>query len=310
MSASVYCPLTHITMPVFGRPDETLETIAALRRNTRQPIVFTVVDNGNEPGFSRELERLADAGQIDHLFILDRNYGVSPACNVGWQLVDAPFFMKLDNDTKILSLDWLSNIYGMWGAARYSTLMGPVWHCRKERGSTQTPYGTLWKLPVSFGGTAFFVGKKISDQLGFFSEDYGLYGEEDADYCLRCHHAGIRKYSFEAENVLELTDQHDSASSYEAIKQQAHEGNVGTGSGRGIFALNVFLYEHSLRSVRVPLRYAIRAVQGRHVELVERSDYPARWDKLQQCLELFDQSGRAPTPECIEAMRRILGSDI
>ena len=293
-------------MPVFGRPDETVETILALRNNTSQPVVLTVVDNGNEPDFRKELETLADKGMIDNLFILDRNYGISPACNVGWKLVDASFYMKLDNDTKILSPDWLETIYGMWGSARYSTLIGPVWNCKHERGCKRTPFGDLWVLPVSFIGTAFLISKKVSDRVGCFSEDYGLYGEEDADYCLRCHHAGIRKYSFEAAPLMTRIDRRRADPEYGAFKQEAHERNVGERPGAGMFALNVFLYEHKLRDLQVPLKYAVKSVQGRHVELAEDPDYPRLWDALSHCLELFNASGRAPGPDTVDAMRRIL----
>jgi hypothetical protein len=206
---------------------------------------------------------------IDHLFILERNHGVSPACNLGWRLVDSSFFMKIDNDSKILSDMWLENIFGMWGKKRHSTLMGPVWGHDSPLGRVDTPYGSLWTLPVSFAGTAFLVSRKVHGQIGFFSEDYGLYGEEDADYCLRCHRIGVRKYCFAAEPLIERIDNGDKETGYSGFKKAMHAANVGTGRGEGIFALNAFLYEHGLRDVDVPLKYRVKSVQGRHVTLEE-----------------------------------------
>ena len=261
------CPLTNITIPVFDRHEETLITIDSLRRRTHPAFILTVVDNGNGGDLSRDLARLADEKRIDNLFILDRNYGVSCASNVGWRLVDAPFFMKLDNDHEIISDTWLENIYGMWGKARYSTLMGPVYGGNSEIGRVRTEFGSLWVLPISFAGSAFLVSKKIRDSLGYFSEDYGLYGEEDADYCLRCHHAGIRKYSYEANPLMKHLGATPASGEYAEIKATSHAHNIGTQPGQGILALNFFLYESGLRNLNVPLKYAVKNINGRHVDI-------------------------------------------
>ena len=84
------CPLTNITVPVFNRYDETLTTLVALRARTQSPFILTVVDNGSEAELRKELLRLREEKVIDRLFLLDKNYGVSCACNLGWRSVDAP----------------------------------------------------------------------------------------------------------------------------------------------------------------------------------------------------------------------------
>jgi GT2 family glycosyltransferase len=94
------CPLTNVTDPVFNRYEETLETLDAIRTRTQSPFILTVVDNGSEEDLRRELLRLHEEKVIDRLFLLDGNYGVSCACNLGWRSADAPFFMKVDNDIK------------------------------------------------------------------------------------------------------------------------------------------------------------------------------------------------------------------
>lgn len=302
----VSCPVTNITMPVFGRPEETLVSIVSIRKNTRSRFMLTVVDNGNGGDFSKELARLADKGVIDNLFILDRNYGCSPACNVGWALVDAPFYMKMDNDYEILEDTWLDRIYGMWGRDRHTTLMGPAWGCDMPIGRVETAYGVKWTIPISFMGSAFLVSKKVSDAIGFFSEDYGLYGDEDADYCLRCHHAGIRKYSFAPEPFIRIIGNDEKEADYAAFKQDAHEMNVGARPGQGILALNFFLYETGLRALNVPRKYAVSSVRGRHVTLAENPAYAPYHEKLMRCLNIFNAREREPGPADVEAMRRIL----
>lgn len=305
MPETVNVPLTNIVIPVFNRYDETLETIASVRRNTTRGIL-TVVNNGSGEPLGKELVRLADEKVIDNLFILDRNYGTSCACNVGWALVQAPFYMKLDNDYKILDPQWLEKIYGMWGKHRHATVIGPVWGWDETLGRVKTPYGVMWTLPISFVGSAFLVSRKVSDALGFFSEDYGLYGEEDADYCLRCHHAGIRKYSFTAEPLMEIISSEEREVAYAMEKKANHARSVGRGVREGILALNFFLYEHKLRDLKVPLKYRVRAVKGRHVEIEGNPEYMPYWEKLMRCLDIYNASGREPSEADVAAMRRIL----
>ncbi len=300
-------PLTNITIPVFNRPDETLITLTSLRERVSRGYIVTVVDNGSESDLNRELQRLHSRGIIDRLFVLEENHGVSCASNVGWSSVQAPFFMKLDNDVRILSSTFLEDVYALWGRARYSTIIGPAWNCREEMGRKVLPHGVLWTLPVSFYGNAFFVSAKIRDAIGYFSEDYGLYGEEDADYCMRCHYAGIRKYSFEASGMLEHMNQGSAA--YVRDKKEAHSLNVGTEDAAGLFALNLFLYKNKLRSLHVPLKYRIRSCRGIHVTLEENPAYGAWFSRLQECLGIYNlSSSQEVSPQQIEKMRSILDS--
>jgi GT2 family glycosyltransferase len=249
---------------VFNRAETTLRVISALA-GTRAPHTLTVVDNGSRDGLRAELLALHKHKKIRHLYFLDDNYGVSCACNVGWRLHEAPIYMKLDNDMLVLSDDWLGDILGMWGKNRYRTLFGPVWNCSCSEGRNETPHGVFWTLPVSFSGAAFLVSKKVIETIGYFNEDYGVYGEEDADYCLRCHHAGIRKYAFECRDLIF----HDSSGDGEyqennVDKRSLHKRNVGA-EGKGIFALNLFLYENGLRPLNVALKYGIVKVAGHEV---------------------------------------------
>jgi glycosyltransferase involved in cell wall biosynthesis len=298
------CPLTNVTVPVFNRHDETLETLAALKARTQSSFILTVVDNGSEADLRKELLRLHDEKLIDNLFILDKNYGVSCACNLGWRSIDAPFFMKVDNDIKPIADKWLESIYSTWGTYRYSSITGPVWNCAKPHNRLDTPHGTMWSMPVSMSGEGFIVGRKIHERIGYFSEDYGLYGEEDADYCLRCHHAGIRKFSYEASGLLERIDADGRKYvEYGSWKVAAHNRNVGGKQGEGIFPLNLFLYEQGLRALNVPLKYEVKSMRGPYVEMCENAAYGGFFDALSYCLELFNESGRKPDAGTVERMR-------
>lgn len=108
-------PLCNVTIPVFNRPCATQKTILALRKTSREiPFVITVVDNGSDTALVRKLIQFKEDGIIDHLFLLSRNMGVACAANIGWELVPAPLYMKLDNDTAIIRTHWLRDLLNLW----------------------------------------------------------------------------------------------------------------------------------------------------------------------------------------------------
>jgi GT2 family glycosyltransferase len=286
-------PHVNITMPVFNRHDLTVASILSVNKHTHAPYTLTVVDNGSDADLRKELSALHKNNIIHNLYFLDDNYGVSCACNVGWKLHESSVYMKLDNDIIALEDAWLNNILLMWGKNRYRTLFGPIWNGDCPQCRHETARGVYWSLPISLSGPAFLVSRKVVEAIGFFSEDYGLYGEEDADYCLRCHHAGIRKYTYEAAGLI----RHDGVNNAEYIekgvdKSALHNKNVGAGAGanRGIFALNLFLYENGLKSLNVPLKYEVENISGHQVTVREREDYKRHSLRLSRCLEVFNNA--------------------
>lgn len=143
--ASPQGPLCNVTIPVFNRPAATERAIRALAATSREvPFHITVVDNGSEPELVKKLLALRAEGLIDHLFLLPRNMGVACAANVGWQLVPAPLYMKLDNDTAIVRKHWLRDLLALWSHGQPLSNLGGAFNremLRKTPGSLQTPHG-------------------------------------------------------------------------------------------------------------------------------------------------------------------------
>ena len=253
--------------------------------------MLTVVDNGSDTHLQKELIELHKKNIIHHVYLLDKNYGVSCACNVGWKQHPAPFCMKLDNDMEVISSTWLNDIFGMWGRNRYNTIFGPVWGCDTQAGRCDTEHGTYWQLPVSFSGAALITSKKVIDAIGYFCEDYGLYGEEDADYCLRGHQVNIRKYTFACSQMI-LHTGHDDAEyhTFDVDKKSIHNENIGNASRKGIFAMNVFMYTHKLKNVNVPLKYSIGMLDGYNITMHEDPEYKIHHEKLYECMNIFNNT--------------------
>jgi GT2 family glycosyltransferase len=192
-------PVVNITIPVFNRLHTTQKTILALRKCSREiPFAITVVDNGSEPELVERLVTFRKDGIIDNLFLIPRNMGISCAANVGWQMVDAPFYMKLDNDTVMKKRDWLPKLFRMWQHGLPLSTLGGAYDLPmllKNPGIIETPDGPLGICDSNLPGQAVIIPKAVSDILGMWNEDYGLYGAEDGDYGMRMRCAGFPQYT-------------------------------------------------------------------------------------------------------------------
>ena len=143
--ASLAGPLCNVTIPVFNRPAATESAVRALAQTSREvPFQITVVDNGSEPELVKTLLRLRGEGIIDNLFLLPRNMGVACAANVGWELVPAPLYMKLDNDTAMVRRHWLRDLLALWSHGQPLSNLGGAFNremLHKTPGCQQTPHG-------------------------------------------------------------------------------------------------------------------------------------------------------------------------
>lgn len=293
-------PLVNITIPVFNRYDLTQKTLLALKKTTPGiPFVVTVVDNGSEPALRQRLVALAADGIIDNLFLLPRNMGISCACNIGWRAVDAPYYMKLDNDMAALTPHWLENLFRLWAHGDPMSIIGPVFDEAKLTGNPdtlRTPDGILGVCTGNVPGGATVIPREVSHLMGYWSEDYGLYGADDGDYGARLACAGISQYCYDVRGYFEHCGCFDN-SEYEETeldKKKEHSRLFKDESGgMGLFLLNYFLYNMCVRKWNVPLRYRIRDMDGYNVVLEEDPAYAPIQLALRRSKELLDNLAAA-----------------
>ncbi|MDR0466070.1 MAG: glycosyltransferase, partial [Deltaproteobacteria bacterium] len=103
-------PQVNITVTSYNRLASTRRCLESLNHTAGICYTLTVVDNNSSDGSREYLVSLFEAGAIDRLFLCKYNAGVSVAANLGWAAVDAPYYVKLDNDVELLRPDWLSNL--------------------------------------------------------------------------------------------------------------------------------------------------------------------------------------------------------
>ena len=180
-----------IVMITYNRLDYTNKAIVSLSNRTKFPHTLTVVDNNSQDGSKEYLKTLKDKGFITNLILLDENVGVAKAANIGFSLTsDADYFLKYDNDIIVQSDTWLEDMVHTIDNIPEIGVLGynfePVsFPLVNVRGTPVRP-----KYEGNIGGALFMISKRIHHELGFFCEDYGLYGEEDADYGIRVIQAG------------------------------------------------------------------------------------------------------------------------
>ena len=281
--ASLAGPLCNVTIPVFNRPAATESAVRALAQTSREvPFQITVVDNGSEPELVKTLLRLRGEGIIDNLFLLPRNMGVACAANVGWELVPAPLYMTLDNDTAMVRRHWLRDLLALWSHGQPLSNLGGAFNremLHKTPGCQQTPHGELGLCVGNLPGQAVLVPQAVAEKLGFWNEEYGLYGGEDGDYGLRMLAAGLPQYYYLGpdyfENIREDEDARQTYSARGIDKRRLHrELVIRDNLCMGKLFLNKMLYNSGLRSLAPMRRYAVDDVDSQgQVRLVERREY-------------------------------------
>ncbi len=293
-------PLVNITIPVFNRYHLTQKTLLALRK-TAPGISFavTVVDNGSQPDLRQRLVELREDGIIDNLFLLPRNMGISCACNIGWRAVDAPYYMKLDNDMAAVTPLWLENLFRLWAHGDPMSVIGPVFDEAKltgDPGTQRTPDGILGICTGNVPGGATVIPREVSLLIGYWSEDYGLYGADDGDYGARLACAGIKQYCYDVRGFFEHCGCFDN-SEYEdtELNKSSEHARLfkDESGGMGMFLLNYFLYNMCVRKWNVPLRYRIKDMDGYNVVLEEDPAYAPIQLALRRSKELLDNLSAA-----------------
>ncbi len=242
-------PLVNITIVTHNRLALTRRTIESVLRHTREPHALCVVDNASTDGTRAYLRDLHAQGQIRHLTLFEKNMGVACACNTGWAAADADYFLKLDNDIEILHQGWLTNLTQFFkpglgvGAVAYKVI-------------PDASLPTMWIGPTAVfevefcGGACLMTSRAVRAELGNFCEDYGVYGEEDADFGARVGISGRRNIFVDGSgHVLHNADPCYDQAMQPIKSRQARRRNIEQ------FQANVHAYDTGLRPLCVGRRF-------------------------------------------------------
>lgn len=310
----------NFTMPVFNRYLATQKALLELRKtDTNIDYTITVVDNGSDENLVKKLKEFHKIGIIDKLFLLDRNMGIACACNIGWEMTSAKYYCKIDNDTMPIKKDWMSSIFKLWeNGERFSNIGYAENHeviC-KNKNFKNINGEILGICDKTLPGTGIFIPEVVSDIVGYWNEEYGLYGAEDGDYGIRMKYLDFKQYYYLKDNYIRFDlDKLDDACYIEHglnKKEQIDAYKKNKNGYFGRFGLNSYLFNYNIRSPKVCRKYDIYDVDDFKVHLKENKRFKDVDIALEKCSDLLMHSHvdngefGLYDPDLIEKMKKIL----
>ncbi len=192
----------NIGIVTFNRLDFTKQAIASIIKHTTHPHIITIVDNGSTDGTQEYLRELQEIKIVKNVVLLENNIGVAKASNLAWkQEPEADYYLKYDNDIVIEKNNWLSNLVSVIDAVPSIGVIGYNF----EQNSYPIRYFGNYQVRIkekgNIGGACFLIPKRTHRILGYWCEDYGLYGFEDCDYSFRVSLSGLLNAYMEDENI-------------------------------------------------------------------------------------------------------------
>ena len=291
--------IINFTMPVFNRLTATQMALVELFKSDRSiPFSITVVDNGSEQKLVSKLRSFYEDKIIDKLFLLPKNMGIACACNIGWEMTPAELYCKIDNDTAPVRKDWIPSLLRLWRYGEPLSTLG--YAATKEEllqnpGAITTDEGILGICKTNLAGTGIFIPKAVSDILGFWNEEYGLYGAEDGDYGLRMMCADFPQYYYYGPDYIRYDLDGENEARYDKYginKKEEHFSLFRDQYNKlGLFVINLYLYHFCIRSWKVKRRYYIKDIDDQcRVDIAEHDDYQETRFALNKCKILLDQA--------------------
>lgn len=255
---------TTLMMVTYNRLELTKETLNSLLHADPKPgrnYNLVIVDNGSTDGTIEYLQELEESvrdkengkwypylHRVDVIY-LPENKGIAVGRNVALKRaveLGTKWFCTIDNDVK-MPIDWLQECVEVleanksWGAIGVNFEPAPYPIISRGGYSFQDkPAGNL--------GTACMVFRKqVQQMLGYFTTEYGLYGEEDADFGMRARVAGF-KLGYLKEMGTHLGEGEQDAGEYRDFKTKQHADNL------ALFQRNCALYAQRKKPLFVPYK--------------------------------------------------------
>jgi predicted O-linked N-acetylglucosamine transferase (SPINDLY family)/glycosyltransferase involved in cell wall biosynthesis len=192
----------NICIVTFNRLEFTRQAIESISKHTSYPHVITVVDNGSNDGTQEYLKGLKEVGIVKNVILLESNVGVAKASNIAWeQEPNSLYYLKYDNDIVIQKNSWLSDLVSVIDAVPGVGVIGYNFEQKSYPLSIINNCQLRIKEEGNIGGACFLIPKRTHDLLGYWCEEYGLYGFEDCDYSFRVQLSGLLNAYMDDENI-------------------------------------------------------------------------------------------------------------
>ena len=248
----------NIGIVTFNRLALTKICLESLFDVTAGDYVVTVVDNCSTDGTQEYLQAFVGHPRVT-VVLLPRNTGVSVASNYAWALGNERgdgYYVKLDNDMEIKDKYWLQELRDIVDANPTVAMAG---YRNNERNTVERitlPDGRTLLTAASYFGGSVLIPRRVHDLLGFWNEDYGIYGFEDVDYSNRATMAGLLAGYADREHESAIIHHGYDAQHVSAEHEQVkHEQIKSAARGEKLYLLNKLLFEKGIRPLYVKRKY-------------------------------------------------------
>jgi|SRR5581483_5513781 len=160
-----------------------------------EPFNLMAVDNGSED--SRIIDYIKSFGPVYHA-CLKENAGYAPALNQMLLRLETPYACVLDPDILPEQPNWLANLVSTYETLRYESELKPGSsgvRCIFEYDEEMVVAGKkIFRTWNAFGIKFFHRYILEPENVGYFYEGYGKYGNEDIDMNYRLNRSGFTNY--------------------------------------------------------------------------------------------------------------------
>lgn len=242
---------TTLMMATYNRLDLTKQTLDNIFETTDSPFDLVVVDNNSQDGTVDYLYDFVEKQMIGtpeyfkefKLIRNEKNLGIAVARNQALAASSGEWLSTLDNDV-LLPQGWLSECIGI---LRTNPRYGMIGVNMEGHEYPKIRNGKMvWQdKPAGNLGTACTVfNRSLHKLLGYFNTEYGLYGEEDADFGMRVRVAGFRM-GYLAKNGKHVGEGENDVGEYREFKTACHQKNL------ALFRKNCGDYIHGRKSIYI-----------------------------------------------------------
>lgn len=242
-----------VMLVTYNRLDLTKQTLESLFQNTDYPFNLIIIDNASVDKTVDYLYERCGEEMVSNQYlkgfvihINESNLGIAVGRNQALKISQDDWLSTLDNDV-LVPKGWLTQCveilrhnpkYGMLGINVEGVEYPLVKHGDYEW--QDKPKGNL--------GTACTVfSRSLHKMLGYFNTEYGLYGEEDADFGMRVRVLGLR-LGYLKEVGKHIGEGENDVGEYRTFKTASHQANLKK------FHENCSAYVSGRKSLYIPFK--------------------------------------------------------
>jgi O-antigen biosynthesis protein len=218
-----------IMMVTYNRLELTKRMFDNFTKTTDSPYRLIIVDNGSTDGTVEWLQQLNPVGSFCQGYethFNEKNMGIAIGRNQGLAIANKHkdnILCTIDNDVE-LHRGWLSECVAII-KTNHKFAIGINFEGKNYPHQLMNGKPVQWKKEGNLGTACSLFHRKLHEAIGFFIMEFGLYGEEDADFFFRARQAGWQM-GYLPTNGTHFGDGELDQGEYREFKTASHKKNL------------------------------------------------------------------------------------